>query len=539
MQGKSRLRRNLRFFAGIMTAVAAMFVVAAIPTLAAPAASSTPADQPRPGKISEQDLIKLRQLEVQSGVRTKAAEAPTVQTIKGPPLTDREKVVHVLNRLAFGPRPGQVDKVLAEGGWEKWVDQQLAPDSVNDAALDDELPQKFPWVKMTLQQIKEKYPLKYQQQYHPELRTGLRNEVLTRAAESNRQFKEVMVDFWRNHFFVNQPSQDAPTRSWTAIDYEENVIRKHAFGKFKNMLFASATHPAMLEYLDNYSSKANAWNENYAREVMELHTLGADRGYTEQDVLELSKVLTGWTYDKDLHFTFRQDWHQGGTKKVLGRVIPGGQQGGEQALYMLATHPNCAEFISMKLCRYLVNDNPPPALVRKVAVVFRDTQGDLPKVYRAILTSPEFMERANYRAKFKTPFEFTVSAIRATGAKLTDGTDTCAVIAKMGEPIYDCDDPTGFYDTAEAWMDAGVLTSRWDYVWKVARGSVRGVKIPEELLSKYASLQPTEARDKMVHDMIGADVGDRTAQALSEAGAGSDRKRMLAILLGSPDFQQQ
>src|SRR4051812_26113827 len=318
MQGKSRLRRNLRFLAGIVTAVAAMFVAAAIPTLAAPAASSTPADQPKPGKISEQDLIKLRQLEVQSGVRTKAAEAPTVQTIKGPPLTDREKVVHVLNRLAFGPRPGQVDKVLAEGGWEKWVDQQLAPDSVNDAALDDELPQKFPWVKMTLQQIKEKYPLKYQQQYHPELRTGLRNEVLTRAAESNRQFKEVMVDFWRNHFFVNQPSQDAPTRSWTAIDYEENVIRKHAFGKFKNMLFASATHPAMLEYLDNYTSKANAWNENYAREVMELHTLGADRGYTEADVLELSKVLTGWTYDKDLHFVFRQDWHQGGTKKVLG-----------------------------------------------------------------------------------------------------------------------------------------------------------------------------------------------------------------------------
>src|SRR5438045_2642404 len=191
MQGKPRLRRNLRFFAGTVTAVAAMLVAAAIPSLAAPAASSTPADQPKPGKISEQDLIKLRQLEVQSGVRTKAAEAPTVQTIKGPPLSDREKVVHVLNRLAFGPRPGQVDKVLAEGGWEKWVDQQLPPDSVNDAALDDELPQKFPWVKMTLQQIKEKYPLKYQQQYHPELRTGLRNEVLTRAVESNRQFKEV------------------------------------------------------------------------------------------------------------------------------------------------------------------------------------------------------------------------------------------------------------------------------------------------------------------------------------------------------------
>jgi uncharacterized protein (DUF1800 family) len=294
----------------------------------------------------------------------------------------------------------------------------------------------------------------------------------------------------------------------------------------------------MLEYLDNYTSKANAWNENYAREVMELHTLGADRGYTEADVLELSKVLTGWTYDKDLKFVFRTDWHQGGTKKVLGRNMPGGKDGGEAALYMLATHSRTADFISEKLCRYLVNDNPPPSLVRKVSAVFRDSGGDLPKVYRAILTSPEFLERSNYRAKFKTPFEFTVSAIRATNAKLEDATDTCSVIAKMGQPIYDCDDPTGFYDQAEAWMDAGVLTSRWDYAWKMVRGSVRGVKVPEEFASKYAALPPTEARDKMAHDMIGADIGDRTAQSMTEAAKG-DRKRMLSILLGSPDFQQQ
>ena len=527
MFSKSHLRRGLRI------AAAAVALAAFVLT---PFAMGQ--GQPKPGKISEEDLRKIKQLETKSGARTKAAEAPEVQALKGPPLEDREKVIHVLNRLSFGPRPGEVDKVIAEGGWEKWVEQQLNPDSVQDAALEDELPQKFPWLKMSLQEIKAAYPMKYQQEYHPELRLGLRNAVLTRAVESNRQFKEVMCEFWRNHFFVNQPLKDAPTRSWTTIDYEEQVVRKHAFGKFKNMLFASATHPAMLEYLDNYTSKANAWNENYAREVMELHTLGADRGYNETDVLELSKVLTGWTYDKDLKFTFRQDWHQGGTHKVLGRNIPGGQQGGEAALYMLATHPNTATFIAEKLCRYLVNDNPPPALVRKVASVFRDTQGDLPKVYRAILTSPEFMERSNYRAKFKTPFEFTVSAIRATNAKLEDGSDTAAVIAKMGQPIYDCDDPTGFYDQAEAWMDAGVLTSRWDYAWKMVRGSVRGVKVPDDFVSKYASLPPTEARDKMVHDMIGADVGDRTNQSMTEAARG-DRKRMLSILLGSPDFQQQ
>ena len=502
--------------------------------------SSPPAPgQPKPGKISEEDLRRLRMAEIKSGARTKANETPEVQALKGPPLTDREKVVHVLNRLAFGPRPGEVDKVLADGGWEKWVDQQLDPDKIADSYLDDELPQRFPYLKMSISEMRQKYPIGENQYNNPALRQGLRNEVLFRAVASNRQFQEVIVDFWRNHFFVNQPVRDAPYRSWTAIDYERNVIRKHAFGKFRNMLYASATHPAMLEYLDNYQSRANAWNENYAREVMELHTLGADRGYNELDVLELSKTLTGWTFDRDLKFVFRPDWHQGGTKKVLGRNLPGGKEGGEQALDMLARHAGTAQFISEKLCRYLVNDNPPPALVRKVAGVFRESNGDLPRVYRAIVTSPEFVARENYRAKFRTPFEFTCAALRSTSAKVSDGTETCEVIAKMGEPIYDCEDPTGFFDQAEAWMDAGVLTTRWDYAWKMVRGSIGGVQVPPDFVSRYASLPPTESRDKMVHDLVGADIGDRTAQSLSKAAANKDTQEMLAIILGSPDFQQQ
>ena len=504
----------------------------------APVAPVAPG-QPKPGKISEEDLRKLRMAEIRSGARTKANEAPEVQSLKGPPLTDREKVIHVLNRLGVGPRPGDVDKVLADGGWEKWVEAQLDPEKIADSYLDDELPQRFPYLKMTLSEMRSKYQIPENTYNNPELRRGLRNEVLFRAVMSNRQFQEVMVDFWRNHFFVNQPDRDAPLRSWTAIDYERNVIRKHAFGKFRNMLFASATHPAMLEYLDNYQSKANAWNENYAREVMELHTLGADHYYNERDVLELSKTLTGWTYDRDLKFVFKPDWHQAGTKTVLGKTMPGGKEGGEQALAMLASHPGTAQFISEKLCRYLVNDNPPPALVRKVASVFRESSGDLPKVYRAIVMSPEFLARENYRAKFRTPFEFTVSAIRATNAKLSDGTETCAVIAKMGEPIYDCEDPTGFYDQAEAWMDAGVLTTRWDFAWKMVRGSIGGVEVPPDFASRYASLSPQEARDKMVHDLVGADIGDRTAQSLSKAAASNDPAEMLSIILGSPDFQQQ
>jgi uncharacterized protein (DUF1800 family) len=526
--------RNPRRFNRLAAALA---VTAAL--LSARAFAQSGAGQVDPGKISEEDLKTLRRLEVKSGSRTKAAETPEVQAIKGPPLEDREKVIHVLNRMSFGPRSGEVDKVIADGGWEKWVEQQLNFESVQDAALEDELPQRFPWLKMSIAEMRKAYPIGENQYNAPALRSGLRNYVLFRAANSNRQFNEVIAEFWRNHFFVNQPVRDAPMRSWTAIDYEQNVIRKHAFGKFKNMLYASATHPAMLEYLDNYQSKANAWNENYAREVMELHTLGADRHYNEQDVLELSKALTGWTYDRDLKFVFRPDWHQGGTKKVLGRTMPNGKEGGEAALYMLATHSGTATFISEKLCRYLVNDNPPPALVRKVAGVFRDSGGDLPKVYRAILTSPEFMERSNYRAKFKTPFEFTVSALRATSAKVDDGSATCDVIAKMGQPIYDCEDPTGFYDQAEAWMDAGVLTSRWDYSWKLVRGSIPGVQVPADFLKKYESLPSAEVRDQMARDLIGADIGDRTAQAMTQALGEGNRPRMLSILLGSPDFQQQ
>jgi uncharacterized protein (DUF1800 family) len=493
---------------------------------------------PPKSKISAEDLKKLRQLETKAGVRTKAAEAPEVQALKGPPLTEREKVTHVLNRLSFGPRPGEVDRVLKEGGWEAWVEQQLAPAALADATVEAEVAQRYPWTKMSLGEIRHKYPIAKMAYNQPVLRAGLPQSVLYRATASNRQFNELMVEFWRNHFFVNVPDRDAPTRSWTGPDYEENVIRKHAFGQFKEMLFASATHPAMLEYLDNSTSRANAWNENYAREVMELHTLGADKIYNETDVLELSKVLTGWTYDTNLKFTFKPEWHQPGTKTVLGSKIPDGYQGGEMALYGLATHKGTAEFIAYKLCRYLVNDNPPQALVRRVAAEFTKTKGDLPKVYRAIIFSPEFMSRENYRAKFKTPFEFTVSALRATNASLSDGGATCAVIAKMGQPLYDCDDPTGFYDQAEAWMDAGVLTSRWDFAWKMIRGVVKGVEVPSSFVEKYSSLEPEAARDRMVSDIIGDDIGDRTRQMMTEA-AKTDRAKMLSILLGSPDFQQQ
>ncbi len=348
-----------------------------------------------------------------------------------------------------------------------------------------------------------------------------------------------MCEFWREHFCVDNSPGEQKVRSWAALRYEEDVIRKNAFGKFKDMLFASATHPAMLEYLDNAVSHAHAWNENYAREVMELHTLGVDHGYNNNDVVELSKALTGWGYDKKYNFVFSSEKHEPGLKRFMGMTLEEGQAGGEKALYALATHPNTANFIARKLCVYLVNDAPSDAYVNKIAGVFSSSGGDLPKVYEAIITSPEFVSRENYRAKFKTPFEFVVSAIRATDSTVTEAAPTCKDLAKMGEQIYACPDPTGYYDRAEAWMDSGVLTSRWDYSLRLLRGNEGGLKPAAALIEHYKAMKPDDQLKSMVKDLIGDDVGDRTRQTLVKASSENDQARMMAVLIGSPSFQQQ
>jgi uncharacterized protein (DUF1800 family) len=487
--------------------------------------------------LSPDELLRKRIAEAMSGRRD--VSTPRSATLIGPDLNDREKIMHVLDRMSFGAKPGQVDEILKNGGYKAWIKEQMDPDHVDDATADRIIPERFKWTKMSIQELKKQYDGKENQDEIKRLHAELPEMVLTRAAISNRQFKEMMCDFWRNHFAVDQPGVYEKTRSWTDADYEQNVIRKNVFGKFGEMLFDSARHPAMLEYLDNKLSYANNWNENYAREVMELHTVGVDKGYRDIDVQELSKALTGWTYNGSYQFVFNEQEHQPGNKFWLGMKLPQGFDGGVMALRYLATHQSTADFISLKLCRFLVNDNPPPTLVRKVASVFHQTQGDLPKVYMAILDSPEFMSRENYRCKFKTPFQFTVSALRATQAKI-DGTNaTCEVLRKMGEPLYDCPDPTGYFDVAERWMDAGVLTTRWQYAWDLCRGSEDGVSIGDSFVSRYKSLKPEEAEQKLIEDLLEGEVGDRELAALKDAATTGDVPRMVSIVLGSPSFQQR
>ncbi|HEY7118862.1 MAG TPA: DUF1800 domain-containing protein [Tepidisphaeraceae bacterium] len=484
-------------------------------------------------KMTQEQLIRIRIAELEGGAIGESMKTPETVVLSGPPLTEHEKVVHVLNRLSFGWRPGEIEEVEKAGGWEKWVKAQLEPDKIDDSKTDAMIAKRYPFMRQTMLDLSGEYPRNAEQ---TQLRKQFRESVLMRAVYSKRQFKEVMCEFWRNHFCVDTPDNDETSRAFTAPDYEQKVIRANVFGTFKQMLFASATHPAMLEYLDNFKSRANNWNENYAREVMELHTLGADRSYNENDVLELSKILTGWTFDKGYHFTYRDDWQQPGSKSWRGMRIGQGYAGGEQALYTLATDRYTADFISFKLCRYLVNDNPPASLVKKVASTFISSGGDLPKVYAAIINSPEFTQRYNYRAKFKTPFEFTVSALRTTDATIEDGKATLDTLSKMGEPLYNSKDPTGYYDQAEAWRDAGVLTSRWDYAWKLLNDRVPGVHVSSDFIKSFSGLQGKALHERMIETLIGSDIGTRTLDVLRKE---TNLPEMISILMGSPSFQQQ
>jgi uncharacterized protein (DUF1800 family) len=275
----------------------------------------------------------------------------------------------------------------------------------------------------------------------------------------------------------------------------------------------------------NAAAKApKGLNENYGRELMELHTLGVDGGYTQKDVTEVARALTGWTIDKPRAgggFIFNARLHDPGQKVVLGHVIKagGGESDGEQVLDILASHPSTATFIATKLARRFVSDTPPPALVERVAARFRDTDGDLREVTRAILTSPEFLSPAAYRAKVKTPFEFVVSALRATGADVQDARPLVREVQQLGMPLYMCQPPTGYKDTGDAWVNTGALVSRMNLALRLASGQVRGT-----------------TADNSIEVRLGGEVSETTRATIARA---TDPPKMMALTLGAPEFQRK
>jgi|HubBroStandDraft_2_1064218.scaffolds.fasta_scaffold11459_2 uncharacterized protein (DUF1800 family) len=618
-----------------------------------------------------------------------------------PQMDEQKRTVHALNRLTFGPRPGDVDHVLAIGV-DKWIDQQLHPEKIDDSALDARL-SPFRTLRMDTREIVENFPSeqmikavadgkqslpsdplkravyqaqleRYQDKEDRKQQTAIAgpdkvadderarrqqeradvdqkveelldmppdqrmkavlkmapeeqrimtnalqgdrrdefmegmnprqretiealnypqqvvtNELvegkLFRAIYSDRQLLEVMTDFWFNHFnvFVGK----GPDR-YLLTSYERDVIRPHALGKFEDLLVATAQSPAMLFYLDNWLSvgpnsdvangipkqanrqsrqrvrnkgqtnqskgKRNGLNENYGRELMELHTLGVNGGYTQQDVTEVARVFTGWTLKQPKQgggFTFEERTHEPGDKMVLGhRIKPKGEKEGLEVLHILAHHPSTAKFICTNLAIRFVSDEPPQPLVDRMTQTFLKKDGNIREVLKTMLDSPEFWAPDAYRAKVKTPLEFVVSAVRASGAQVTEAMPIARQLQNMGMPLYGMQPPTGYSMKADAWVNSSALLGRMNFALALTSGKVKGVQVdsdqaqnndPQQSLATLENSLLAGDVSKQTHDVISARLQDSkiSHRKLDDPARPPNTGLIAGLLLGSPEFQRR
>ena len=518
-----------------------------------------------------------------------------------------EQVQQVLNRLAFGGRPGDAERIRAMGV-DRWIDQQLHPERIPDAATDS-LMQRYQVFAMPTPDIIHDYNLVQQFQREAQKldaadttmnRAQARRELLAqspqtaemvrrtqqyvgeiqsaelaRAVTTNRQLEEVMAQFWENHFSVF--AGKGQTRLFLT-EYDRDVIRPRALGKFRDLLGAVAKSPAMLFFLDNFQSAADSThatlaqargrgrarpiilangvvpagaqippalrarlqnatpeerqrilqqaqqrarpglNENYARELMELHTLGVDGGYTQKDVQEVARALTGWTFNRQTgQFVFNPALHDADAKVVLGHKLAAGRgiEDGEEVLDIVAHHPSTARFIATKLARNFVSDDPPPALVDRCAQTFTRTDGDIRETVSCIVTSPEFFSRAAYRSKVKTPFQLVASALRAVDAQPDTTPRTAQIVARLGQPIFGRQTPDGWPDRGDAWMNTGAILNRINFGLSVAAGQVPGAQIRNSPELVALRDQPRAAQvDGVVKSILGGQVSSVTRDVL-------------------------
>ena len=576
-------------------------------------------------------------------------------------LTERQRILHALNRFTFGPRPGDVERV-EQVGLDVWLDQQLDPQSIDDGAVDAKLAE-FRTLQMPTHELlkafygeikrfiamssaagnTEDMKLRYGvdikkkdsgdgampaapkvNDFAREINRNvtiravgeLQHAKIIRAAESERQLHEVMVDFWTNHFNVDVKKD---TVRVLKVADDRDVIRKHALGKFRKLLGASAASPAMLVYLDNTENSAphelspfeqrvragvvkgmfgiddgsgmdkatkpkteGGLNENYARELLELHTLGVDGGYTQKDVEEVARCFTGWALNPLLGtFTFEDRRHDNGEKTVLGTKIPagGGVKDGVKVLDLLARHPSTARFISWKLCRRFVADEPPASLVKKCAKTFLETDGDIRAVVRTIATSDEFNAPGAYRTKIKSPFEYAISAVRATGGRVEpkatgiitvpvrhvmEGAGTIGFggeglsasklksvnwhVHGMGQPLFACAPPTGYPEDSRKWVSSGALIARLNYALALTDNYVVDVTVPKDFMKKDKTGK-TEAQvlDELLADLLHGEVTPATKATLlkqlekqvQDAKPVNVRQQLMALVVGSPEFQRR
>lgn len=507
--------------------------------------------------------------------------------------TADQQIQHVLNRLAFGARPGDVARVRAIGV-DHYIALQLAPDRIDDQASERvvaayenlnrptrDVVAMYAEGQQALRQMQKRMAAEGDSSTRKDMRAGvlrgdpvLRDRLrqnqrivgdvqsakLARAVGSERQLHEVLVDFWENHFTVF--AGKGITRLFIPA-YDREVIRPLAMGKFRDLLGAVAKSPAMLFYLDQWQSAADSLhptlggaregaagrrpgrlplpggigripmpgqqpppgrrprglNENYARELLELHTLGVDAGYTQQDIIEVARALTGWTMNprQDAEFVFRPELHDAGEKTVLGHRLPAGRgiEDGEEVLDILARDPRTARFIARKLSVRFVSDEPPAELVDRAARTFARTGGDIREVVRTIVTSPEFFSRAAYRSKVKSPFELVASALRAIGAEPDTSMRSAQVLGFLGQPIFGHQAPNGWPETGEAWMNTGAILNRINVGLALAAGRLPGASVSHWTEAERLRDAPREEHvDAVVAAFLGGDASPDTRQIL-------------------------
>ncbi len=442
-----------------------------------------------------------------------------------PPPTDA--AAQVLGRATYGPLPEELARARSIGV-EAWLDEQLDPDAVDDSAVEGFLAANLPTLTMPLAAMVAAARDDPEARFQP-LRE-LQAATIYRAVHSRRQLYQVMVELWSDHFSVF--ALDGPLTVLKPYEDRE-VIRRHALGTFRDLLQADARSPAMLYSLDNVSNVAAGPNENYARELLELHTLGVDGGYTEQDVQEAARIFTGWSIDRDTGgFRFYSQRHDYGTKQVLGVHYPAGrgESEGEELLDRLAAHPSTARHIAFKLARRFVADVPPDSVVTRVAGVFEATGGSIPAVLRELLLSPELLDAVG--AKLKRPFDYVVSVLRTTGAIVTqDGyRELYELLRRLGQVPFGWPAPDGYPATAAYWTATSTLLTRWNFALGLADGTYdRVVQVPIGGLVTGVSTA-AEVVDGIADRVLGRGLapGDRDA-VLAAAAPGRDPDQPLPI----------
>ncbi len=458
------------------------------------------------------------------------------------------RIIHVLNRLAFGPTLEEFRR-LKTIGIERYIAEQLDPEDIAEPIELRERLARLDTLKLDPVQLRQLYgPLRSLRGFkpNPELERAQRERAriilrdvsdarILRAVLSRRQLHEVMVDFWFNHFnvFSGKGLDDV----WIG-NYEEQAIRPFALGRFRDLLFAATKHPAMLVYLDNTLSTApgspgargrqKGLNENFAREVMELHTLGADGGYTQDDVVTLARILTGWGVNPpnarvypEYAAVFEGARHDYGAKVFLGRQIRSrGKAEGEEALDILARSPATARHIGFELAQYFVADEPPHSLVDRLAARFLETDGNIREVLKTLFASAEFWAGAG--AKYKTPYQFVISALRAAGTPIGNVSPLLATLDQLGMPLYGCLTPDGYKNTEDAWLSPDATPRRISFATALASGD-----------TAVSLGHPADAAH--LEAIFGSTMADATRAAIIEA----PQRLRAALILGSPDFMRR